>query len=60
MGRSPVEVIERCTVAKRGWISTATLNQLIAHEILTGGADGDDFLKATSASFATSIANDVT
>lgn len=43
---APVEVIERCTVAKQGMdLHTATLNQLIAHEILTGGEDGDDFLK---------------
>ncbi|MDL1891238.1 hypothetical protein FBQ96_17005, partial [Nitrospirales bacterium NOB] len=26
-------------------LHTATLNQLIAHEILTGGEEGDDFLK---------------
>lgn len=43
---APVEVIQRCTVAKQGMdLHTATLNQLIAHEILTGGAEGDDFLK---------------
>ncbi len=43
---APVEVIERCTVAKQGMdLHTATLNQLIAHEILTGGEEGDDFLK---------------
>lgn len=44
---APVEVIERCTVAKQGMdLHTATLNQLIAHEILTGGEEGDDFLKS--------------
>lgn len=43
---APVEVIQRCVVAKQGMdLHTATLNQLIAHEILTGGEDGDDFLK---------------
>ncbi len=43
---APVEVIERCTVAKQGMdLHTATLNQLIAHEILTGGEEGADFLK---------------
>ena len=43
---APVEVIQRCTVAKQGMdLHTATLNQLIAHEILTGGEEGDDFLK---------------
>jgi 2-aminoadipate transaminase len=42
---APVEVIQRCTVAKQGMdLHTATMNQIIAHEILTGG-DGDDFLK---------------
>ncbi len=42
---APVEVIQRCTVAKQGMdLHTATLNQIIAHEILTGG-EGDDFLK---------------
>lgn len=43
---APVEVIQRCIVAKQGMdLHTATLNQLIAHEILTGGEEGDDFLK---------------
>lgn len=43
---APVEVIQRCTVAKQGMdLHTATLNQLIAYEILTGGEEGDDFLK---------------
>ena len=43
---APVEVVQRCTVAKQGMdLHTATLNQLIAHEILTGGEEGDDFLK---------------
>lgn len=43
---APVEVIQRCTVAKQGMdLHTATMNQLIAHEILTGGEEGDDFLK---------------
>jgi len=43
---APVEVIQRCNVAKQGMdLHTATLNQLIAHEILTGGEQGDDFLK---------------
>ena len=43
---APVEVIHRCTVAKQGMdLHTATMNQLIAHEILTGGEEGDDFLK---------------
>jgi 2-aminoadipate transaminase len=42
---APVEVIQRCTVAKQGMdLHTATMNQMIAHEILTGG-EGDDFLK---------------
>ena len=39
---APVEVVQRCVVAKQGMdLHTATLNQMIAHEILTGG---DDFL----------------
>lgn len=43
---APVEVVQRCTVAKQGMdLHTATMNQLIAHEILTGGEEGDDFLK---------------
>lgn len=43
---APVEVIQRCTVAKQGMdLHTATLNQLIAHEILTGGEEGEEFLK---------------
>jgi len=43
---APVEVIHRCNVAKQGMdLHTATMNQLIAHEILTGGEEGDDFLK---------------
>jgi 2-aminoadipate transaminase len=47
---APVEVIQRCIVAKQGLdLHTATLNQMIAHEILTGdGANeflpGHDFL----------------
>jgi 2-aminoadipate transaminase len=42
---APVEVIQRCTIAKQGMdLHTATLNQMIAHEILTGGESGDDFL----------------
>lgn len=42
---APVEVIQRCGVAKQGMdLHTATLNQMIAHEILTSG-EGDDFLK---------------
>lgn len=42
---APVEVIQRCNVAKQGMdLHTATLNQMIAHEILTGGEEGDDFL----------------
>ena len=43
---APVEVIQRCVVAKQGMdLHTATLNQMIAHEILTGGASDDDFMK---------------
>lgn len=43
---APVEVIQRCTIAKQGMdLHTATLNQLIAHEILSGGEEGDEFLK---------------
>jgi 2-aminoadipate transaminase len=39
---APVEVVQRCVVAKQGMdLHTATLNQMIAHEILTGE---DDFL----------------
>ncbi|MBK7216132.1 MAG: PLP-dependent aminotransferase family protein [Candidatus Promineofilum sp.] len=42
---APVEVVQRCVVAKQGMdLHTATLNQMIAHEILTGG--GGDFLGA--------------
>jgi 2-aminoadipate transaminase len=42
---APVEVIQRCVVAKQGMdLHTATMNQMIAHEILTGG-EGEDFLK---------------
>jgi len=42
---APVEVIQRCGVAKQGMdLHTATLNQMIAHEILTGGEEGDEFL----------------
>jgi 2-aminoadipate transaminase len=38
---APVEVVQRCVVAKQGMdLHTATLNQMIAHEILTGG-EGD-------------------
>jgi 2-aminoadipate transaminase len=38
---APVEVVQRCVVAKQGMdLHTATLNQMIAHEILTDG-DGD-------------------
>ena len=40
---APVEVVQRCVVAKQGMdLHTATLNQMIAHEILTAGAG--DFL----------------
>jgi 2-aminoadipate transaminase len=43
---APVEVVQRCAVAKQGMdLHTATLNQMIAHELLTGGVDGSDFLK---------------
>lgn len=39
---APVEVVQRCVIAKQGMdLHTATLNQMIAHEILTGE---DDFL----------------
>ena len=42
---APVEVVQRCVVAKQGMdLHTATLNQMIAHEILTGG--DSDFLGA--------------
>jgi 2-aminoadipate transaminase len=42
---APVEVIQRCCVAKQGMdLHTSTINQMIAHEILTSG-EGDDFLK---------------
>ncbi len=42
---APVEVIQRCVVAKQGMdLHTATLNQAIAHEILTGGEEGEGFL----------------
>ena len=38
---APVEVVQRCVIAKQGMdLHTATLNQMIAHEILTGG-DGN-------------------
>lgn len=43
---APAEVIHRCTIAKQGMdLHTATMNQIIAHELLTGGEEGDDFLK---------------
>ena len=39
---APVEVVQRCVIAKQGMdLQTATFNQIIAHEILTGE---DDFL----------------
>lgn len=38
---APVEVVQRCVIAKQGMdLHTASLNQMIAHEILTGG-EGD-------------------
>lgn len=41
---APVEVVQRCVVAKQGMdLHTATLNQMIAYEILTSS---DDFLHA--------------
>ena len=37
---APVEVVQRCVVAKQGMdLHTATLNQMIAYEILTGEED---------------------
>jgi 2-aminoadipate transaminase len=43
---APVEVIQRCAVAKQGMdLHTATLNQMIAQELLTSGADETEFLK---------------
>ncbi len=37
---APVEVVQRCVVAKQGMdLHTSTLNQIIAHEILTGEED---------------------
>ncbi|MBP9503645.1 MAG: PLP-dependent aminotransferase family protein [Candidatus Promineofilum sp.] len=43
---APAEVIHRCTIAKQGMdLHTATMNQIIAHGLLTGGEEGDDFLK---------------
>lgn len=37
---APVEVVQRCVIAKQGMdLHTATLNQMIAHEILTGSED---------------------
>ncbi len=41
---APVEVIQRCTIAKQGMdLHTATLNQMIAYEILAGDG-GNAFL----------------
>ncbi len=42
---APVEVIQRCGVAKQGMdLHTSTFTQMVAHEVLTGSDEGEDFL----------------
>lgn len=42
---APVEVIQRCAVAKQGMdLHTSTFTQMITHEVLTGLDTGEDFL----------------
>jgi 2-aminoadipate transaminase len=43
---APVEVVQRCSIAKQGIdLHTSTLNQMIAHEILSDSAGDGDFLR---------------
>lgn len=42
---APVEVIQRCGVAKQGMdLHTSTFVQMVAHEVLTGSEQGEEFL----------------
>jgi 2-aminoadipate transaminase len=43
---APVEVVQRCSIAKQGIdLHTSTLNQMIAHEILSDTTGEGDFLR---------------
>jgi 2-aminoadipate transaminase len=43
---APVEVVQRCSIAKQGIdLHTSTLNQMIAHEILSDSDGEGDFLR---------------